>query len=436
MSRGARRLLGLAVGVVALLAAWQAFEEWRVRRRLDEALAQLAPFVDGPVETWLARLPPPVPRNASMRQLERLAHGCLVDLTDEHVRGAALDAAYGTGWRRELGAYVKRELDRSVIDGPGAGAAPPAWLHGRTGVACLHLVTAAPPAWPRRSAFESIRRQVMTARLTEMIFADALMRRNDGFPDFASLSTEAGWRLVDVLRRRDDDASQLLALSEAARGAGVMRYMERPDDGWPARLRIDPFRQALLHASIVECFEWHARALERAPLSAVAPASPRGGLFAKLPWRPRMARSERLAVAEAIEATVPLLRALDDPARCGPATIPQAPARGPGRGVAALGGATTLLDPMALERLDRVRVHFELTRRILELRERRAADPVRRWPADPGEEEGECPGVRFRTTVPQPQVVAVEAISPAGDPWLERAFQWPSLSVELVQPPP
>ena len=143
-------------------------------------------------------------------------------------------------------------------------------------------------------------------------------------------------------------------------------------------------------------------------------------------------------MADAIEATVPFLRALDDPARCGPSTMPVAPPPQPGRGIAQLGDATTLVNPLMFKRLDRLRVQFELTRRVLDLRERRAKDPAGRWPVTLGEEDSECPGVRFVTTEPTPGIVVIEAVGPPGDPWLNRhpAVFKPPLRVELVQPPP
>jgi hypothetical protein len=422
---------------VALVIAWQAWEERRVRRRLDEALATLQPFVDGPVDTWLARLPPPKPPNASLRQLERLAHATPVDLSDRGARGAALDAHYGNGWKTELRSYLEHEMAGTAIDRRPSGSIPPGWLAGRMGTIGLHLLVEPLPEWPLQHGLSTTRNPLPWMSLADLLLGDALLRHDAGDDDGAAWSADAAWRIVEVLRRREDLASQIVALREAGLCAGVVRRLEKPDPLWRARLDVGPFREASLHATLVECFTWHdaARAGDL-PAPWSGPGKP-GGLF---PWLPAASnsRAARRAVADAIEATVPFLEALSDPARCGPTTIPSPPARAPGAGIAALDDATTLIQPRILERLDRLRVQFELTRRVLDLRERRAADPAGRWPVTLGEEDSECPGVRFATTEPQSGLVVIEAVSPAGDPWLERyptVFR-PPLRVELVQPAP
>jgi hypothetical protein len=432
MKRVAPFLFVLGV-VLAGVAAWR-WDESRMRRRLDEALATLAPFVDGPVGTWFERLPPSPPPNASMRELERLARATPIDFGTAHVREDAWQQAHGTTWKNALREYVERSVAQERMGG-GASPAPSeaAAYPSLAEPIREHLLAQPLPEWPAvRNPAATVWYLGSINRLADLLVADALVRHGSGDDEGAARSLDAAWRLVEAARRRDDVISQLIAWRIAGVCAAALRQVERPNPEWRERLDIQPFREAFLHASLVECFSWHAAARSRdvVPDWSAAPAS--GGLLAMLPAL-RYSRAERATVADALEAMVPFLEAMEDGARCGQGTIPVE--WRPDLGTHAVNELTALTSPQYLRRLDRLRVRFELTRRVLDLRERRAEDPAGRWPAILGEEESECPGVRFSTTAPAPGIVAVEAVSRGG--WLTSYASYPRappLRVELVQP--
>jgi hypothetical protein len=324
---------------------------------------------------------------------------------------------------RELARRAARaELDRTSVElaPPEADARDAANLLAPTLAQAREAILAGPP--PRWQSMRGTTRWEpdLGAKLTlvDLLLGDAFDRERDGDAATASADMEAAWILVEALREGRSFFGALIARAAAEHVAVAARKVSPLGPEWSARFDIEPIRVDMLAdlrlegSDSLDAARWPDVPRMMADRGGDPPTWARRLGFLMVPtFRKQLARQ--------VEVNIPVIEALEDPSRCGPATLAAVPAKigGDASWVGWFGEAEAYSS--VLSRLDATRVQLELTRRLLDLRARRDADPAHRWPEDLADDgSSSCAGVRFRLVAHGPELLVLEAESQEG-PWWE-----------------
>jgi len=402
---------------VAPVAAFWAFTSWSAQReiaRVRELFARHAGPEHGPTDAQgtvandaalaLRQILPAMglgrengervsredPRRRPTDLVRKSAHAELVSAS---IEPAPLDA--GTAAALASLAPLLDEARALVLEGTG-----PQWTVERAGL-----------DWSSPDLSEAF-------ALVDLLLADAFERERRGEVELAAADMEAAWRVATSVHEPRCLICIMIERAAKVRVAISARRLASLGQEWETRLDAEPLR-----ASTLEAMRFEARAYLDPPDwpdvegamfehgSAMPPLA--GGPFEFL-ITPTMRRQ----LARQVEANIPVIVALEDPARCGPASLRSIPAKlGPHvRGIGWLGDIEP--DVTQASRVDIARVQFELTRRLLDLRARREADPQHRWPTDLLDDgASSCPGVTFRLVELSPAMLMLEAQDPEGTWW-------------------
>jgi hypothetical protein len=291
-----------------------------------------------------------------------------------------------------------------------------------------HLIGEPLPEWPSDSQWPQATPAFLGQLdgITSRLLADA---EQSGDAERADVDLEAAWRVVDALRLRDDLVSALTGRRLALRVAEVARKIDGLGPRWSARFDVEPVREQLLRASRTWCAGMLAAAEHPDPSALLPEDAPARDSALALVGGPSARKTLARRVLESIDG----ITRLESPSRC---EVPPPPAR-----PAAVTPLPWEHDMVPMEtlpqRVDVARLHFELTRRVLDLRARRDADPQHRWPTDLGDDGSSgCPRVTFVLRETSPGVLVLEPESPDGPWWIwqYRGTDAMDLRVEMVQP--
>jgi hypothetical protein len=253
--------------------------------------------------------------------------------------------------------------------------------------------------------------------LVDLLLADAFERERRGDAASAAADMEAAWVLAASLREHRSLIGTILERAAEVHVAISARRISSLGPEWGPRLDIDP-----LGVDTLEALRFQGRAFLDPPdwPDVAGVMVERGGEMPILARRFEllMAPTMRRQLARQVEANIPVIEALEDETRCGPASLRSLVGKRSPHvwGVGWLGDIEP--DVSQASRLDNARVQLELTRRLLDLRARREADPQHRWPEDLGDDgSSSCPGVAFRLVARGPAVLVLEAESQDGAWW-------------------
>jgi hypothetical protein len=379
-------IVAAALAVVALLVVVTiaGLEQRRVVKSWEQEL--------GSLEEILARYPPREANGAALA-LETLTAPLGIDLVPRWVQDRARPSDEEVEAHQsislELSDYLNRHLerDRRAIDAPPPDLA--SFLEARAdaiGSVRRHLAGGEVPEWERhveRMAAAPLPNLLGQMNLHRLLLTDALVRLQAGSREEALASLEASWRLNESLRDDPTLIGQLIAIAVARMQAGALRQVDGVPDEWLARIEGRDHRAPFFAALALEGWMWSQ------------PGWSLGYEEQATPWERLVMRVTRpyyrycLADAsDAMRERVANLSRLD--ALCGvDLAAHDADLAIPLPWWNWLGGELVQNVADALDRLIRMELDLELTRKLLELE---SAEPRPVPASDPSQA---CPGDRW-----------------------------------------
>jgi hypothetical protein len=356
-----------------------------------------ARWVDAGVtkESVLARFPT-ADADASAIEAERLAEPLGLSLAPRTSgRGDRRRSIAERAANKEIaiGDYVNATLkrDHRAIDPPPEAVAQHLTTHAAAVEGLRnHLLTAPEPHWGidlREPWATPVPNLLGHIEMHRLLLAETLARASAGDREGAFRTLEASWRASAFLRSHPTLIAQLIAMSITRGQVGVLRQLEAPPQVWEERLRVLDVRGPLLTAMRLEA--WAKTDMDGVPSSEIRFLAKVAAPYleycaAELSDRERT-RVDRLS-------SLPYLCDADPAKRGAPTEISLPPWN-----VLRMGGPDSL--EAVLDRLARLEVDVELTRKILEADAARRADGT--WPESiPGIEQSKaCPHDRWLFTV-------------------------------------
>jgi hypothetical protein len=350
----------------------------------------------------------PTRKNAAAEEVESLALALGLDArrsepTAEHPARDDRDAYWRAGFGSWLDAQLKTS-DDSIASPPAALQAflerrqPTVWRI----VAALERDT---PQWDFERDEARARPErpelLFCLSLGRVLLAAALVQERSGEHALAGDLLEASWSLSRSLAVQPDLTAQLVSLAMAQRLAGVLRKMSDPPIPWLDRMSGDEPRRALLDVldsrvlpgrrgeadSVDQVLIARARAWQAATdrLRAFSPCEA-ARLSSEEVWRPAAEEIER-ALAQGADPSLKTLSEIATPSLTS-----------------------------AIRRADRLAVDRELTAKVLELRQEKAASRDGRWPEKFFDADSRiCPGEAYEYQA-RGGAMAIRFKGPIGDP--------------------
>lgn len=229
--------------------------------------------------------------------------------------------------------------------------------------------------------------------LDKVLVADALIAESLGDTARAEADLEAAWNLARSLLDRAETISVLVSIGGAKRAAVALCKMSHPSDAWITRIEAGRFRDALLVGLRCEARLLAGMAEGRWPIDdGGADEFGFGDWRVPIPgWMRR--RGQRFAAARSVRDLLPVAEDLAGPPRCDHRTVASAGQRSTLFGNTIL--STGYFDSVPAT-ADSLALQFELTRRVLALRQ--AAAEAGAFPATlpGGPAATSCPGHAWR----------------------------------------
>ncbi len=339
-----------------------------------------------PAESPNAKLAPSR-KNASAEEVESLALALGIDF-----RRSLADSTSGRASKEDFDAYQRAAfadwLNAQLAIADDSIGPPPAeireFLEKRrnTVMRVVRLLGREIPEWDFDARDRAGERPELygSIRLGRLLVSAALVEERAGDHGLAGDLLEASWSLSRSFAGQTDTSAQIIALALEKLHTGALRKLAEPPFPWIGRLSGDEPRRAVIDA------------YEALPLS--------GSRDSALP------EESRLVLANAWHAMTDPLRKLSP---CELAKLSDEDILTPGKeeierwvqtgGDPNLRGLFNVSVPNSLasiRRADRLLVDREMTRRILELRQERAASREKRWPVKLADDASQvCPGASY-----------------------------------------